>query len=172
MKKSFLFFVSLLVTLGCEGPEGPTGPKGKDGNANVHSSVWQVTSTSSWTYNSSNFSYIVSISDDIITQDIVDNGVVLVYMQNNVYTDWTLLPVTHFVSPSSTYFRRFFAVSDVGNVNVYVQDSDLTQPVNPVTAYGTHYFKVVAIASLGKYSKEDFDWNNYKDVAKKLHLED
>jgi hypothetical protein len=174
MKTMLIFFAAMFVLLlsACEGPEGPTGPKGKDGkdgNANVHFNTFTV---SSWNYSSTNVSWFINLSDPNITTDIVDYGAVLVYMKFGG-GDWQLLPYSIFtVTSTASYTTRYTIVYDVGTATIYVTDSDLTQPSNPNTARGTHYFKVVTIATFGKYSSTNINWQNYNDVKMKLNLDD
>lgn len=59
---------------------GKEGPPGLDGNANVISSPWISPASNSWTYDNVKKEYYYDIADNEITQDIVENGVVLAYM--------------------------------------------------------------------------------------------
>ena len=76
-----LFIIAVVVSgfiLTSCGKEGPQGPAGNDGNANVYSKTFVVTS---WDQNSSNYFsdfYIASL-----TSDVHDNGAVIVYFSNN-----------------------------------------------------------------------------------------
>lgn len=78
---SWLLLCVALMVLGCEGPEGPTGPAGPAGSANVIYSDWYSPET--WiletTFGVSERSFTMTTS--ALTQEIIDNGVVLVYMR-------------------------------------------------------------------------------------------
>jgi hypothetical protein len=70
-----LAFVSALIFAGCgkEGPTGPAGPAGQD--ATVYYSEWF--SPTVWSGGSGDWYFEASAPD--LTQDIVENGVVLAY---------------------------------------------------------------------------------------------
>ena len=163
MKRFLPFFALLLLTLGCE---GPTGPKGKDGNANVQVTAGYV-DPSSWNLSTTGF-YFCEITDDHITQSIVDNGTVLVYYSVNG-DDWLLLPYTTVVDANNFYVMD--ALHFVGKVQVRMRHSNPSTTVVPTTR---RYFKIIAItsSSFGKYSDGDIDWNNYIEVKQKFNLQD
>ncbi len=111
MKKSILLFAILsLVILGCEteGPIGPAGQDGidgtdgtdgKDGNANVRS-ITKFVAPSDWTPSGTAgedlfFYYEITIPE--ITNDIVQNGAVMVYLKadNSPY----------YALPTSFYYK-------------------------------------------------------------------
>ena len=84
-------FLSLLIvviiattfnacTKGDTGPQGSAGANGYNGNANVNTQTFTI---SSWSFNSP--SYSASVTDYDITQDIVDNGAVMVYVSNETH---------------------------------------------------------------------------------------
>jgi len=60
-----------------------TGPAGKDGNANVQSTSQVDLSSLTWTYQGgpSNDSYVSIYPTSAITQDVVDKGLVMVYIK-------------------------------------------------------------------------------------------
>jgi len=79
---SLLIAASTLLWTGCvkEGPQGPAGYDGYDGNANVISSIWYT--PSSWKYDNTTPEYYFDVQNAEITEDIVENGVVLAYMKS------------------------------------------------------------------------------------------
>ena len=169
--KIFKMFKSLLIviiiatafnacTKGDTGPEGPTGATGATGNANVNTQTFTI---SSWTYSSP--SYSASVTDYDITQDIVDNGAVMVYVSNGS-GGWQPLPLT--VYPSSSYSSTYTTVHALYTVAFYKTDSDLTQPADP----GTLSFKVVAIAGVAYKKHPNVNWRNYEEVKAVFHLKD
>ena len=139
--------------------DGATGPAGEDGNANVVSS--SITS-GSWTFLSPSWSQ--SFTYSAITQDILDNGAVLVYVAEGV--NYYQLPYTFY--PSSSYSRTYKYVHYLGGLKVYVTDSDLTTPDDP----GTLKFKVVVIEASGLIKNPNVDLNNYQAVKKAFNLTD
>ena len=137
---------------------GPAGEDGKDGNANVVSS--SITS-GSWSFVSPSWSQ--SFTYSAITQDILDNGAVLVYVASGV--NYYQLPYTFY--PTSSYSRTYNYVHYLGGLKVYVTDSDLNTP-EP----GTLKFKVVVIEASGLMKNPIVDLNNYQAVKKAFKLTD
>ncbi len=137
---------------------GPAGEDGKDGNANVVSS--SITS-GSWSFVSPSWSQ--SFTYSAITQDILDNGAVLVYVASGV--NYYQLPYTFY--PTSSYSRTYNYVHYLGGLKVYVTDSDLNTP-EP----GTLKFKVVVIEASGLMKNPNVDLNNYQAVKKAFNLTD
>jgi hypothetical protein len=79
---AWLLLCVALVTLSCaKGDTGPTGPTGPAGSANVIYSDWYSPAT--WVaeseYGTAQRTY--TMTDTLLTQEIVDRGVVLVYMR-------------------------------------------------------------------------------------------
>lgn len=120
MKTNFLnfksvFFILIIIGLvsckgeigppgadGVDGIDGVNGVDGEDGNANVISSGWVEYDDAVWTGVTSEFgidyrNYPITVSE--ITQDIVDNGVVLVYSRFVISATQTyMLPFTENVT--------------------------------------------------------------------------
>ena len=143
----------------CEkGEDGKDGIDGIDGNANVVSS--SITS-GSWSFVSPSWSQ--SFTYSAITQDILDNGAVLVYVASGV--NYYQLPYTFY--PSSSYSRTYNYVHYLGGLKVFVTDSDLNTP-EP----GTLKFKVVVIEASGLMKNPNVDLNNYQAVKKAFNLAD
>lgn len=61
--------------IGSQGPQGQPGNDGRDGNANIISSPWFFINP--WEGTAKNYSYLKSAPE--VTQEIIDNGVVLAY---------------------------------------------------------------------------------------------
>ena len=141
-----------------DGAVGPAGKDGNDGNANVVSS--SITS-GSWSFVSPSWSQYFTYS--AITQDILNNGAVLVYVAEGV--NYYQLPYTFY--PSSSYSRTYNYVHYLGGLKVYVTDSDLNTP-EP----GTLKFKVVVIEASGLMKNPNVDLNNYQEVKKAFNLKD
>jgi hypothetical protein len=149
--------ISALLFNSCIGEQGPQGPAGKDGNANVQSSSL---TTSSWSYLSPD--WYINFTYPAITQDILDKGAVLVYVQSG--SNYFQLPYTFY--PTSTFSRTYTFRHYLGGLSVYVTDSDLIQPDNP----GLLTFKVVVIASSALAKHPNVDLNNYNEVKKTFEL--
>lgn len=160
----FLFVACATMFSACtkEGPKGDTGPAGPKGNANVVSS--SVTAfASDWQYTAP--SWRMNIAYPAITQDILDNGAVLVYMKNN-QSSWSQLPLT--IYQSATYSTSIEVVTGLGGLSIFWTDSDLLQPINP----GGATFKIVVVAASGMALNPDVDLNDYQAVQRAFDLED
>jgi hypothetical protein len=88
----FLFAaVSAFIFAGCgkEGPQGPQGPAGQ--NATVYYSEWF--SPTAWSGGSGDWFFAANAPD--LTQDIVENGVVLAYawLANDLYEGSSVRPL-------------------------------------------------------------------------------
>jgi hypothetical protein len=183
MKKSFfiLMFVAAAVFIISCSKEGPTGPQGEqgiqgvqgaqglqgiqgvpgaDGNANVHSYSYEVYSD---VWGQVNPYYGVDLLVPEITQSILDEGAVLVYMANG-YGGYIYLP---FVEWKSSYSTVTYPIISLGVVTIWVYDSDLTQTYNP----GYSVFKVVVIGgSANSAMPSNIDLKNYNSVANYLNI--
>lgn len=144
---------------GDTGPAGAAGTAGTNGNANVVSS--SIT-TSAWTYVSP--SWEMAFTYSAITQDILDNGAVLVYAKQG--SNYYQLPYTFY--PASTYSRTYTFVQYLGGMKVFVTDSDLTQPVNP----GSLTYKVVVIAASQIKANPNVNLDNYEEVKAAFNIQD
>ena len=80
-----------------KGDVGPAGQNGKDGNANVASQEF-VIGPSDWTafgtFGQAGFGYATSIAVPYITQDILDQGAIMVYYRSINTSNYTALPFT------------------------------------------------------------------------------
>lgn len=150
-----IFFQSCIV----EGEQGPQGPAGEDGNANVQSSSL---TTSNWTYLSPD--WYINFTYSAITQDILDNGAVLVYVKSG--SNYFQLPYTFY--PNSSYSRSYTFKHYLGGLTVVVTDSDWLQSPNP----GLLTFKVVVIASSAIAKHPNVNLKNYDEVKKTFELKD
>ncbi|MGA2624940.1 MAG: hypothetical protein ABSF91_13860 [Bacteroidota bacterium] len=178
MKKVLLMACILIsfavIILGCKAEKGDSGPTGPQGNANVKSKTVAVTS-SNWVYSTSPNEFAVNITDGDITQDIVDHGMVLVYMSNGSGA-WIPLPIIGYTTGTSggnTYDLEYklspvYGLSGVTIWYYVVTDPFVWIPANP----GSQTFKIITVASLAKASVAQVDLNNYEKVKNALHLED
>jgi hypothetical protein len=164
-----ILMLSGAMITGCKGPTGPMG------NANVQAKTYTV-SSSDWIYTTSPYyEYHVNLLDNDITQDIVDNGMVLVYMSNG-NGGWQPLPAIGYTtgtSGSSTYNLeyKYSPVYGASTVTVWyyiVTEPDYWVPGNP----GSQIFKVVAASGFAKTSNPNVNWKNYEEVKRALHLRD
>ncbi|HTQ65318.1 MAG TPA: hypothetical protein VMI12_10995 [Puia sp.] len=75
---SILFSVVILATVGCQ--KGSTGPQGPPGPDSVIYSSWITLNTP---YNSADSGYEEILTANSITQDIIDKGIILTYIDPN-----------------------------------------------------------------------------------------
>jgi len=166
-----LLFVAFMV-IGCEGPEGPAGPAGPAGTANVIYSEWF--SPDPWvlqeTFGVSERSFTMTTS--ALTQEIIDYGVVLVYMRFVGFNpEINQLPVTledvnyHFLfraqagSIQAVYYSITDPATDPGVIPSYNQVRYVLIPGGVLDA--------VAAGAGITYSKlaDSFDSMGYAEVC-------
>jgi hypothetical protein len=171
MKKINLFFaltiaVSMLFQsctkegpAGATGATGATGAQGPAGPAGPGSIKSFTFTTSNW----ANFDpvWIATLNVSAITQNVLSNGAVLVYVKEG--TEYFQLPLT---IQQDTYFTTVQFTHDLGVVDVIVEDSDGLLPINP----GTTTFKVVVISGTGK--NPSVNYNDYNAVKTYYGLKD
>ena len=169
MKNILLMFLvsgSLAITsCGRDGDPGAQGPAGPKGNANVKNWFLSTISTDWQTFGTpgnTNHSKYVTFSIPELTSTYVDNGMVLVYLNQNGF--YTPLPIT---APTGTNNVLFFNYVSIGNVEIDIQLSDLS---TPNTANANYDFKVVAVAGSVKLANPNLNWKDYNEVKKRLNL--
>lgn len=157
--------ISLVTFMSCKGEQGDTGPagqngqNGQDGNANVKTFTTTV-SSSDWTEIQDDYSE-AEINVPILTSDIVNNGLVMVYLQSG--TDWIALPYTVAFASYTESFTYYFSVG-----KVTLQDiSNDNLPIEP-----TGSMRVIAATADGMVRYPDLDWYNYEAVMNALQLAD
>lgn len=144
---ALLLFVSFLIFASCS--------KDKYGNTDISSDTY----TTTWIFQDP--SYYCDISVPEITQDIVDNGAVFVYMSNG-NGGWTALPYT--VPIDGTYSSTFTPVHYTGGVKIWKTDTDLVT-LDP----GTSTFKVVVVSKHGLAKRPNVNWVDYKEVENEIN---
>ncbi|MGN0032534.1 MAG: hypothetical protein ACI358_01960 [Candidatus Limimorpha sp.] len=177
MKTLFNSLTVLMICLAvfsCKGPKGDQGPVGPAGNANVFSAVVD-TRPNNWIWDSGGCNWYVDFDwVDGITPDIVDNGAVLVYMENPnpSYYAWHQLPLTLYISDeySSTVETTYYD----GGLSLFWTNSDLNEHLNPCSALSTDVlsFKVVAIDGYAFSNNSNCDFSDYEAVKRTFNLED
>lgn len=167
-----LFTMVLFTMISCRGPKGDPGLPGEPGNANVQSSTVETTAAD-WTYDQEACNWYLDLEWDAISQDMVDYGACLVYMENpnpDSY-GWHQLPLTLY--PDTSYSSSIEVVYYDYRLTLFWTNSDLQKHENPCRLYGTNLtFKVVLIGGnlYTKYQNEDL--SNYETVKKLFNLAD
>ncbi len=129
----------MMASCGKEGPIGPQGPAGRDGSANVTS----ITGTSNNAYNggSSDFDYLMTTG--LITQDIIDDGVVLGYLSTS--SGWTPLNWHRSLGGDVLLmYRGFFNVGEY-RVNMKRSDGQTILATDPLASMNPLSLKLVVI---------------------------
>lgn len=135
------------------------GPRGPEGNANVLSGTYII---SNWSYSEPSFVGDITVPD--ITQDIIQNGAILVYIETGEGT-FSQLPLTFY--QSDNYSTSLEVVTALQKVHIIWTDSDLATPLLPPALN----FKVVTIAASTRLAHPELDFSNYKDVVRTFELE-
>jgi hypothetical protein len=132
-----LFSISaiILLSFSC------IGPRGEDGNANVRSAVFDI-DASKWHGNVDGFVTTLELPE--ITNDIYENGAVLVYMlkkENTADQSFNQLPYT-FLDNNTTEYMDFDAF--IGSINITLRwvDNGVNNTETPKDPYT---FKVILI---------------------------
>ena len=166
LKTTTLILVVGMVTLinGCakdgkDGAPGPTGTTGTNGNANVKSQTFTV-NTSYWSLSSGVYSYDKFLPE--IGQDIVDNGMVLAYMESSPYSEtWVALPLSMKDFEMNYAFWKYY-------VSFNVSLGSGSTPSNP----GNARFKVLIVQGTARLSNPQVDFNDYYQVKTAFNLKD
>ena len=158
---------------GAVGPPGPQGPAGTDGNANVISSGWIEYDEAVWSPLTDEFSidyrnYPITVPD--ISQDIVDNGVVLVY--------------TRFVISNTDTFILPFSANITGGeqtLSFQIELNDLTIKMRNVSGAGDpgtfggpgiaeYRYVIIPANATGRLGNTDLSKMSYKEVMELFDL--
>jgi len=172
--KAKLFTSAIILSLilsGCKGDKGDTGPAGTNGIANAHNQTITI-NPGYWIHfgstGQSGDGYESMQSSSIITQEIVNNGVVLAYFSTNPSAGYIALPYT---KPFSSYTRHFTYGYNTNLIFIDVMDSDFYTS-DPGVVYGVIYLKVVTIAGSVMRDHPDLDLTNYSLVKATFNLND
>lgn len=152
------------------GPQGPAGPAGNSGssarvvNITVQPAQWQVDMSSVGVAGA----YLQSgwFTASNITQDVMNSGVVLVFMQmNSNPATWQQLPVTYYGSSS---FRVIDCQYRLNQVQIFINNSGTAAPGLPTSAFN---YRIVAITgTTTAVLKQTVDITNYAAVKAAFHL--
>jgi len=144
---------------GPQGPAGPTGPQGPPGTANVIYSVW-FTPTAWTTPGLSQSTHSFDRSAPGVTQAIIDNGVVLSYIQPTGVNNATfLLPwVTSF---GSNFYSFGYAIPAVGTLRYTVNDPAAVLAGAPSTANRFRYVIIPGGIAGGRFEEKVVEINGH-----------
>jgi hypothetical protein len=167
MKKGLLFFAAAaIIGLGsCKKDDDNFQPKGNYGVITSSNTV-TLNNWSSDYDDGTEFIYSSRVSWPEITQNIVNTGLVMVYMSDGAGS-WYALPYTDAGSDYS-YTTQFGITS--GAVDLMLSGYDLLGSPGASSNNGT-VVRIVAIDNAGKIANNDLDWKNYNAVAARLGLD-
>ncbi len=139
-----LSLVLFISSCKVEGPAGPAGEDGVDGNANVRTQIIRV-ATTDWQGGPIS-GYEAQKAASIVTQNIVDSGVVLCYLKQG--SRYYSIPSSNFVVIEDdgglyAWTRHFIFSHSLNAVQFTIQDDD----GETVTPSSQVEFKIVAISS-------------------------
>jgi len=167
----------------------PLSLQGPEGNANVKTDVFTVTN-SQWVWNSQYefqtspssyteyFTRYFDRSNNSITQDVLTNGLVLVYFTPNTSNNtnqWAPLPY-EFTDGSGNFNYNIAYETTVGTVRFhyfFVQlNAAAAIPVLSTYTIATYQFKIVSVTGQAGIfmANHNVNYNNYFEVSKALGL--
>jgi len=152
---------------GQDGTPGAQGPVGQDGNANVVSKTFTATQIS-WTDKTiygTNYK-VATLNMPEITQNIIDNGAVLVYGGFFWESPWSALPISFFETGKTSYYTYGIAT---GKVTLRVHNSTNAVPSTPGIP-----FRVVVIEgkAAGKARSNGVNLNDYEQTKAYFNLKE
>ena len=150
-----------MIAFGCskDGANGTNGTNGTNGNANVGATADFTILPSNW-QSSGNLKY-VSITNNSITQSIVNSGIVMVYQKSNTDGSYTALPFSNQgIDRGFTFGLNYLQIT----LSAY-NGSAITISTNTV-------IRAVIISASNKMANPNVNWNNYSEVKDKFKLID
>jgi hypothetical protein len=166
MKKllTLLSFTFLITSCAKDGEDGAPGAQGPAGNANVKSFNFMVT-PGQWQATGGvgvDYERYVDLSVAEVTQDIVDNGAVLVYWKSSGSA--VQLPVTF---PTGGNTLNLLSSFSVGTVSLEYYFSNFSS----FTVNQNFDFKVIVIDGTLRLQHPEIDWTDSKSIALGLNLD-
>ncbi|MBC9796652.1 collagen-like triple helix repeat-containing protein [Sinomicrobium weinanense] len=178
MKTRFFYGILLLFSMcliACEGEEGPPGeqglqgeqgPKGDQGdpgNANVKVYTKDIAGLT-WTEVAAHLQLQID-APQVLTAEVVDNYVILVYVRSTDYSSWALLPY---------YTERNIRVQ--ANIQIGKLTLKRDQDGNPYTQSNFSKVRLVLIENtendIISQMPENVDLKNYSEVKRHYQLLD
>lgn len=176
----FLVILSLMIFAACQkeggtgpagpagpaGPPGPAGPKGDSGVANITYSEWLTVlfEASIDEESGDTLSWIAHIDAPKLTQEILSQGEIKVYLNVNTAADPVIFPLPYFdggVILNSLFFTDTIML--VSNIDM-----------GTITEQGQTFFQyryVLIPGGVLAVKPENVDFNNYLEMKNYLKLE-
>jgi hypothetical protein len=139
-----------------KGPKGDKGDPGAVGNANVVTT--NTVELKSWSYDSTGDIYTTSITSPALTQSVMDNGLVMVYIKDD---GWIPLPYVGLSSPTD------FLTFQILPGSVLISYFDNVDPTENPNSFGI-VVKVVIIPKAA--AKPAVNHEDYSQVKQSYSL--
>lgn len=169
-----LSLIALCAISSCkkDGPVGPSGADGRDGNANVISSGEITLYNWSTDYDDgTSFAFLHDVAWPGITQEIKNDGVLMMYCRTYSDTAWFALPYSE--SSLGNSISLNFIITEPGQVVIRYAgyDSNIGSPsLSSLTGLMT--IRMVAISSSARKANPDLDIQDYNAVKDAFHLKE
>lgn len=159
-----VIMISPILTSCKKGETGPAGPAGAQGaaGANGTANIYVETATTtnlSWGFDNTTNSYFATYASSQITQAVVDNGTVQVFIGDGSGQQWAAMPYSYGITQFNYSYK-------LGQITVLYSLSNGNVPANP----GGQQFRFVVIPP-AKVIK-GVDINNYAALKKAYNLID
>ncbi|MCX7862425.1 MAG: hypothetical protein N2449_05460 [Bacteroidales bacterium] len=161
--KALLLGVIITVSLfqACKKEQGPQGPPGKDGNANVTAKVVNI-NQNDWI--SGNKIWYVDILDTRITESVINNGMVKIFMESSSQSGvWLNLP---WFEVYEDYTSIYNFNCGINAVRIFKEDTDAEMPSNP----GFKKFKIVVIDGVSYKKYKEVNYNDYNSILQNFNV--
>ena len=171
MKKLLLYCTALFLFASCgkDGAPGAQGPQGPSGNANVSSSTFTVTA-SQWQASGANgtdYEKYVDLTVPAITQDILDNGAVLVYWVTSTGINVQLPYQNVYPAGSTPFIYQPSATLGTATIEAYYTDWSTFN----FNAGSQIKFKVVTIDGSLRVTHPEINWKDPQSIVKGLNIQ-
>ena len=144
---------------GPAGPTGPQGPQGAAGNANVLSTVYNV-SSANWGWDATYALWYADLIAPDVTNAVMSNGAVMCYMVYSSGANQAL--------PFSYHDFEWAYFFNVGLVEVQLQAADGSTLSNP----GATTFRIVVIPPAARMAHPHLNLKDYSQVKAAYNLKD
>lgn len=141
---------------GATGATGAQGAQGTPGSANLKCTTVSVTD---WVYDEITKQYMGFMINDHITQDVLENGMVQVFLRTNDGR-YMALPATFYPSANSSFKTGFSLM--LQQVRIELQYPDLKQGAFP----GLLTFKVVAMSPEFTSTHKHLNFSDFDQVSR------
>lgn len=158
-------------TTGAQGAQGVQGVQGTNGkDANVFGKVYNF-QASDWVKvpkaSGSKYDYRILVDVPAITQNVVDRGIVSVYVSNG-NGGFEAMPYSYsYAVGTSTFTGEYRVIHFLGGVAIYKVEVDGLPLQDSAKS-----FKIVVISPSGLAAHPDVDFKNYSKVVEAFNLND